>query len=390
MNEKIFLSCPHLRGNEEKYVSECIRTEWISSAGKYVDQFENNLAKYVGARSAAACMNGTAALHICLILAGVERDEEVIVPALTFISPVNTVRYVGAEPVFMDCDDYLNIDVDKLTEFLKTECKVTNKILSNKRTGRRIRTIIPVHVFGSLCAMDELMALAEKYNLCVIEDATESLGSYMTTGKYKNQHSGTIGHFGCYSFNGNKIITTGGGGMIVANDNSLVEKAKYLTTQAKNDPLHYIHDEVGYNYRMTSVQAAMGVAQMEQLPEFIERKEKNYNRYKELIKDIKGLRLLDVPDYCKSNYWFYSLFIDKEKYGLGRDELMMKLENEGIQTRPIWKLNNRQKPYINNQAYMIEKADYYFEHILNIPCSVGLTDEELERVVEALKDSAAE
>lgn len=237
-SSRIYLSYPYLRGNEKKYVLDCLESEWVSTSGTYVSNFEKGLAQYVGMENAVACMNGSSALHICLILAGVEAGEEVIVPALTFIAPVNTVKYVGAEPVFMDCDDFLNMDMDKLSEFFEIECTFSNGVLKNKQTEKRIRAVIPVHVFGAICDMDKLMALAERYNLVVIEDATEALGSQMINGKYAGCHAGTIGHFGCYSFNGNKIITTGGGGMIEARDNTMLAKAKYLTTQAKDDGIH--------------------------------------------------------------------------------------------------------------------------------------------------------
>jgi len=384
MQKTIPLSYPYLHGNEKKYVIDCLDSEWISSSGKYVTNFEEAFASYTGAIGAVACVNGTAALHICLILAGIQANEEVIVPALTFISPINTVKYVFAEPVFMDCDDYLNIDIAKLSDFLENECSFDGETVINKKSGKRIRAIIPVHVFGSMCDMEKLMALAEKYNLIVIEDATEALGSKIVTGKFAGKHAGTIGQYGTCSFNGNKIITCGGGGMIVARNNEHLKHAKYLTTQAKNDELHYVHDEVGYNYRLTAISAAMGLAQLEELPKFINNKHKRYDEYKKAIEEIPGLSLLNIPDYCESNYWFYSLVIDKEIYGMNRDELMDKFESENIQTRPIWKLNHEQKPYLENQAYKIEKANYFFDKILNIPCSVGLTDEEFERVLAVL------
>ena len=386
MTNPIFLSVPHIVGNEKKYVMDCLDSEWISTSGKYVSDFENAFASCVNSPGAVACVNGTAALHICLILAGVKPGEEVLVPTLTFIAPVNAVKYVFAEPVFVDCNDFLNMDMEKLEKFLSTECVSEDKILVNKKTGRRIRAIIPVHIFGSICDMDRLMALAEKYNLTVIEDATESLGSKMLSGRFAGMHAGTIGNFGTFSFNGNKIITCGGGGMITAKNPEFIKKAKYLTTQAKNDELHYIHDEVGYNYRLTALLAAMGLAQIEQLPKFVQIKRRRYDEYKNAISEIPGLSILDIPSYCVSNCWFYSLLIDKEKYGLSRDQLMKKFAAVKIQTRPIWKLNHEQKPYRECQAYRIEKAKHYFDCILNIPCSVGLTDEEFNRVMNVLKN----
>lgn len=384
MTEPILLSVPYIAGNEKKYVMDCLDSEWVSTSGRYVAQFEEALASYVNAPGAVACVNGTAALHICLIMAGVGPGDEAIVPTLTFISPVNAVKYVFAEPVFMDCDDFLNMDMDKLEEFLDRECTFKDRILVNNASGKRIRAIIPVHVFGSLCDMDRLISLAGKYNLTVIEDATEALGSKMISGRFAGMHAGTIGDFGTYSFNGNKIITCGGGGMITAKNPDHLKKVKYLTTQAKNDELHYIHDEIGYNYRLTALQAAMGLAQLEQLPNFIRLKKKRYEAYKKSVSGIEGLSILGIPPYCDSNCWFYSLLIDSEKYGLDRDRLMHRFETEKIQTRPIWKLNHEQKPYKGCQAYRIEKAKYYFGNILNIPCSVGLTEEELKRVVDLL------
>ena len=385
MTKPIFLSYPFLKGNEKKYVVECLDSEWISTSGKFVSDFEKAFASYVNVPGAVACVNGTAALHISLIIAGVQAGEEVIVPTLTFIAPINAVRYVFAEPLFMDCDDYLNMDMGKLEQFLSEECEFVNGKLTNRKTGRRIRAIIPVHVFGSMCDMDKLMSLAGKYNLTVIEDSTEALGSKMISGLFAGKHAGTIGDFGACSFNGNKIITCGGGGMISARNQELLEKAKYLTTQAKNDELHFIHDEVGYNYRLTAIQAAMGLAQLEQLPEFVKRKKQRYEEYQRIVREIPGLSILDIPPYCDSNCWFYSLLIEKDVYGLDRDGLMNKFEAEKIQTRPVWKLNHLQKPYLDNQAYKIEKAHYYFDRILNIPCSVGLTDEDFGRVVKVLK-----
>ncbi len=386
MNQSpIYLSYPSLRGNEQAYVLDCLKSEWISTGGSYVSRFEAALARHVQTQSAVACVNGTAALHISLLLAGVQPGEEVIVPTLTFIAPINTVRYVNAEPVFMDCDDYLNLDVAKLESFLMNDCTPAGQGVINKKTGRRIRAVVPVHIFGSMCDMDRLMELAEKHGLVVIEDATEALGSRMNAGRFAGAFAGTIGDYGCYSFNGNKIITCGGGGMLVAKDPAKLAKAKYLTTQAKDDDLHYVHHEVGYNYRLTAIQAAMGLAQLEQLPEFIATKRKHYLRYKEEVESIPGLDILDVPGYCESNYWFYSLVIDPHEYGLGRDELLAKFEASRVQARPIWQLNHTQKPYLQNLAYRIEKAPHYFERILNLPCSVGLCEEEIERVVSVLR-----
>ena len=252
------LSVPSMKGNEWQYVKECLDTEWISSVGHYVDRFERDVAAYLGARYAIACVNGTAALHISLLLAGVQFQDEVIVPTITFIAPVNAVKYLGAYPVFMDCNSHCTLDTDKLKDFIKTECDCAEGITVNRRTGKKISAIIPVHVFGTPVDMDPLLEVADKYNIPVIEDATESLGS-----DYKGKKAGTLGNLGCLSFNGNKIITTGAGGMIITDDETMAKRARYLTTQAKEEGMEYIHNEVGHNYRLANVLAAIGVAQLE-------------------------------------------------------------------------------------------------------------------------------
>ncbi|WGS66031.1 LegC family aminotransferase [Marinitoga aeolica] len=380
------LSIPNFTGKEKEYVLNAVETTWVSTGGSYITEFENNIAQYLNVEKAVAVQSGTAGLHLGLKLLGVEPGDEVIVPTLTFIAAVNPVKYLCAEPIFMDCDDSLNIDINKLEEFLKNECELTSKGLKNKNTNRIIKAIVVVHIFGNMADMESLIDIAEKYKLKIIEDATEALGTKYTEGKYKDKFAGTIGDIGVYSFNGNKIITTGGGGMMVAKDNKIAEKAKYLSTQSKDDPLYYIHNEIGYNYRMTNLQAALGVAQLEQLEKFIKIKTNNYKLYKELISEIEGLELLDFRENTRPNYWFYSLLIDKEKYGLDRDELLKRLKENGIETRPIWYLNHMQKPFINNYAYKIEKANYYWERVLNIPCSTNLTEEDVKYVVKNIKE----
>lgn len=384
MKKFIPLSVPNLKGNELAYVTKAVDAEWVSTGGGYINDFEKNIAEYLNIEKAVACQSGTAGIHLALKLSGVEYEDEVIVPTLTFIAAVNPVRYLGAEPVFMDCDDTLNMDLDKLNEFCEKECTLTSKGLINNRTKMTIKAIVIVHVFGNMSNMERLMEIAERYSLKVIEDSTEALGTYCTYGKYQGKFAGTIGDFGVYSFNGNKIITTGGGGMLVARDNNLLDKARYLSTQAKDDELHYVHDEIGFNYRMTNLQAALGVAQLEQLEDFIKTKMDNYSLYKEEIDKIEGLAILDFDKNTRSNHWFYSLMINKEKYGLNRDELLIKLNDQKIQSRPIWGLIHEQKPYQSNQAYKIEKAKYYIDRILNIPCSTNLGEEDVKLVIDAI------
>lgn len=387
MSQKFIpLSAPNLKGKELEYVTHAIKTEWVSTGGPYVNEFEEKIAGYVKAKGAVSCQNGTSGLHIALQVCGVRRDDEVIVPVLTFIAAVNPVKYVGAEPIFMDCDGSLCMDAYKLLEFCHNKCCFIDGKLINNKTKKHIKAIVIVHVFGNMADMEKIMAVADKFNLKVIEDATEAMGTYYTEGKYKGKYAGTIGDIGVYSFNGNKIITTGGGGMIVSDNEQLLKRAKHLTTQAKSDELYYIHDEIGYNYRMTNLQAALGLAQLEQLEDFIKTKEGNYKLYKKNIKEIPGLSLLDFKDKTRSNYWFYALKCDN-KYPLTRDEIIKFLLSKGIQSRPIWGLINEQKPYLVSQVYKIEKAKHYLKSIVNIPCSSNLTKEDVLYVVECLKNS---
>ncbi|NBI70639.1 LegC family aminotransferase [Clostridiaceae bacterium] len=372
---KIPLSVPNLTGRELEYVTSAVKAEWVSTAGPYIMDFEKAIAKYVKVPAAAACQSGTAGLHLAMMTLGIQAGEEVIVPTVTFIAAVNPVRYVGAEPVFMDCDDSLTIDVNKLRKFCTEECLFDGENLINKTSGRKISSIVVVHVFGNLADMESIMDIADTYHLKVLEDATEALGSYYMSGKYKGYFAGTIGDMGVYSFNGNKIITTGGGGMIVSHEEELVERSRFLSTQAKKDILYFVHEEIGYNYRMTNLQAALGLAQIEQLEEFIEVKKKNYEIY-----CSSGMKLLPFKDGIRSNYWFYSYLTKK------RDGLIKYLDENGVQSRPIWKLIHTLKPYRDSQAYQIEKALWYYERVVNIPCSTNLTEREAAYVSELIND----
>jgi perosamine synthetase len=379
------LSVPSLKGNEWHYVKECLDTEWVSTAGKYVEKFEKDFCDFTGASRAVACVNGTAALQVALRVVGVLPGDEVIVPTLTFIATANSVRYLGADPVFMDCDDYYNIDIEKTTEFLKGETETRLGATYNKRTGRRIAAIMPVHIFGNAVRMDELVALCRDRNIRVVEDATESLGTFYSGRKQEQRHTGTLGDIGCFSFNGNKIITTGGGGMIISNVPEFAEKAKYLTTQAKDDEVRYVHNEIGYNFRLTNVQAAIGVAQLELLPEFLAAKRRNFLRYKERIEQIDGLTLADSPPYAENNHWMYPLQIDRSLYGKDREELMEHLKAKGVQSRPVWHLTHMQLPYRDCRHYRIEKAFRMLEITLNIPCSTNMQDQDIDYVVDGLR-----
>lgn len=378
------LSVPNLKGNELKYITEAIEQEWVSTAGGFINRFETDIANYLNIKNAVACQSGTAGLHLALILSDINLGDEVIVPTLTFIAAVNPIKYLGAEPIFMDCDDTLTIDADKLEEFCEQECYYKDSILRNKVNNKAIKAVVVVHIFGNTANLEKIMKIANRFNLKVIEDATEALGTYFTSGIYKGKFAGSIGDFGVYSFNGNKIITTGGGGMLISNNDKLLEKAKYLSTQAKDDELYYTHSEIGYNYRMTNLQAALGVAQLEQLEKFISIKKNNYEYYKQKLKDIDGLEILSFKNEIRSNYWFYSLLIN-ENYKYDKEYIIKFLAKHNIQVRPIWGLINEQQPYINSQSYKIEKAKTYINKIINIPCSSNLTEKEIDIVISLLK-----
>lgn len=384
MGRFIPLSVPNFEGNERKYVDDAIDQGWVSTGGAYITKLEEALADFLHAENVAACQSGTAALHLSLVEAGVQPGDMVIVPPLTFIAAVNPVRYQFAEPVFIDCDDSFCLDPIKLREFCEKECDFTGGVLTYKANGKRIKAVIAVHVFGNMADMEAITETADKYGLKVIEDATEALGSHYTQGSLKGRYAGTVGDFGAFSFNGNKIITTGGGGAVTAKDPAAVDHIRFLSTQAKTDPHFYIHDEIGYNYRMTNIQAALGVAQMEELPEFIRRKQANFDKYKKLF-DGSGLcRLMTFREGTSSNKWFYSLEINREKIAASMGEIIASLQEKGVQTRAIWGLINEQKPYLGYSTYRLEKAPYYAERILNIPCSTRITDGEIKYTADTI------
>ena len=382
----INLSVPNLSMDILDNLKECLESGWVSTGGRFIPEFETKVKNYMKTKFAAGVQSGTAGLHMSLQVLGVQRDEEVFVPTLTFIAAVNPTTYLGASPIFIDCNDSLCMDPLKLEKFCSEECDFKEGVLVNKKTNKKIRALVIVHVFGNMADMEKIMDIAKKYNLRVLEDATEALGTYYTEGRYKGKYAGTIGDIGVLSFNANKIITTGGGGMVVGDNEELVEKVRFLSSQAKKDTLYFIHDEIGYNYRMLNLQAALGTSQIDQLESFIETKIKNYKIYKEELEKIEGLEILPFVEGIRANHWFYSLKIDKEKYGIGRDELLQKLVDAGIQTRPIWGLIHQQKPYSACQNYKIEKALYYYDRILNLPCSSNLTEKEVYQVIEKIKE----
>ncbi len=390
MNRFIPLSIPNFSGNEKKYVDDAVEQGWVSTGGAYITKFEKQLADFLNVNSVAACQSGTSAIHLALIECGVKPGDMVIVPTVTFIAAVNPVKYQFAEPVFMDCDDSLCIDPIKLSEFCNEECEFENGKLIHLHTRKHIKAIIVVHVFGNMADMETIMDIAEKYNITVVEDATEALGTKYTSGKYAGKYAGTIGDYGAYSFNGNKIITTGGGGAVTAKDQNRVDHMRYLSTQAKDDAHFYIHNEVGYNYRMTNVQAAIGSAQVEELMEFIKRKNENYDLYKKFFSGYELGVILDFRNDIHSNKWFYSFKIDMNKINGTLRDIIAILETKGIQTRAIWGLIHEQTPYKDLTAYKIDKAFYYSKCILNIPCSTQITEDDICFTVNMIKETLGE
>lgn len=389
MKRFVPLSIPNFNGNEKKYVDDALEQGWVSTGGAYITRLEQQLAEFLKVDRVAACQSGTSGLHLALVECGVQPGDMVIVPALTFIAAVNPVRYQFAEPVFMDCDESLCLDPKKLAEFCEKECKLEAQQLVHKKSGRVVKAVIVVHVFGNLADMETIMSIAGEYHLKVVEDATEALGSHYTAGKLAGRYAGTIGDFGVYSFNGNKIITTGGGGAVTARCADEVEHLKYLSTQAKDDAQFYIHNEIGYNYRMTNLQAALGVAQMEELQQFIEIKHRNYILYKERFREVSFGTLLPFREGTCSNQWFYSLQLREDRLqGKDMRDIIGALQERGVQTRAIWGLIHEQKPYRQNIAYKIEKAPCYSATVLNIPSSTQLTEEDIcyaaEQITEVL------
>jgi len=385
MSRYIPLSVPVFEGNEWNYVKECIDTAWVSSAGKFVNRFEQEIAKYTSSSYAIACINGTAALHVSLLVVGVQPQDEVIVPTITFIAPINAIKYCGAVPVFMDADRYYNIDVDKTVDFINKETKFENGLSYNIKTGCIVRAIIPVHVFGNACNLNELIKLCKQRNIKVVEDATESLGTRYLPNELCGMHTGLVGDIGCFSFNGNKIITTGGGGMIVTNNYDYAERLKYLTTQAKDDVKYYVHNDIGYNYRMSNVAAALGVAQLEFLESILMKKKKIFQEYRDKINQIFGLEVGETPSYANNNHWLVSLQLEGPSNGRARDQLIGYLSRNGIEARPLWLPNHRQKPYKNCQNYFIEKAELLYYKTINLPSSVSISEEDLNQVVECIR-----
>ncbi|OZI12705.1 aminotransferase DegT [Bacillaceae bacterium SAS-127] len=355
---------PTFIGNEKKYVLDCIESGWVSSVGKYVDEFEQKLAEFTGVKRAVAVVNGTSALHIALKLVGVQADDEVIIPSLTFIATANAVTYKNAIPHFVDVErQTLGIDPQKLRNYLADIAVIENGVCVNKETQRVIRAIVPMHTFGHPVGIDELKKVADEFHLALVEDAAESLGSY-----YKGIHTGNFGQIAAVSFNGNKTITTGGGGAILTNDDELADRAKHLTTTAKvSHRWEYTHDEIGYNYRMPNINAALGVAQLEQLPNYIEQKRQLAQKYKALFSSMKGITLFEEPDQVKSNYWLQTIILDASIHD--RDQVLELLNEHGIMSRPIWTPLHELTPFQSCPKGDLTVTEQLKKSVINVPSS---------------------
>ncbi|MFA5156153.1 MAG: LegC family aminotransferase [Candidatus Omnitrophota bacterium] len=377
------LSVPEIKGNEMRYIKKCLDTNWVSSAGRYVDSFENKMLGYIGRKYAIACVNGTAALHIALLAAGIKPDEEAIVPALTFVATANVLRYANAWPVFIDVEpDTWQIDAQRIADFLNKECVWKNGRLINRNTRRAIKAIMPVHLLGHPADMGPIMRLAHKFGLLVIADAAQGLGAL-----YKGRHAAGFGDIACLSFNGNKIITTGGGGMLLTDRPEWAKRARYLITQARDDSSEFIHNEVGYNYRLTNIQAAMGIAQMENIGKHITRKRSIARHYQAGLKDIPGIRLPVESVYARSIFWLYTIRINKVKTGIGSRELLRKLNAGGIQARPLWHPLHSLRPFKRSYAYRIKVANELYRDCLSLPSSVGLAQSDQDKVINVIRES---
>ena len=360
------LSVPVFAGNEKKYLNECIDTTFVSSVGKFVDRFEEDIARFTGCKRAVVCVSGTNALHISLMLAGVERGDEVLTQALTFIATCNALSYIGAVPVFIDVDkDTMGLSPAAVRNWLEKNAEIKDNQCFNKNTHRRVKACVPMHTFGHPVHLDELVAVCNEYHIELVEDAAESIGSL-----YKGKHTGTFGKIGALSFNGNKTITTGGGGMMLFNDEKLGAYAKHITTQAKiPHRWDFRHDHIGYNYRMPNINAALGCAQLENIDKYIESKRQTAAAYKEFFKNVPDVEFFSEPDGCRSNYWLNAIILKDRDM---QQEFLQFSNDNGVMTRPIWELMNRLPMFENCENDGLENTIYFADRVVNIPSSVKL------------------
>jgi perosamine synthetase len=374
------LSVPCMLGNEARYLAECVETNWVSSRGPFVDRFEQMIAKATGTRRAVACTNGTAALHVALLVAGVEPDDEVLVSDLTFIASASAVRYCGAWPVLIDAEpEYWQMDPQKLSDFLERECRTVHGGLVNRTSGRRIRAIMPVHILGQPCEMDAIVGLAARYGLPIVADAAEALGT-----EYRGKPVAAFADVAALSFNGNKIITAGGGGAVVTDSDALADRARYLTTQAKDDPIEFVHGAIGFNYRLTNLQAALGVAQLEKLDLALESKRATAAFYDRALDALPIVRPRESAS-ARSSWWLYTVLVDEVRSGVDRPGVLKALAAEQIESRPLWRPVSQQAPFADCQAYRCDVSTDLHRRSLSLPCSVRIAAEDLARVAEVMK-----
>jgi len=378
---------PNIFGNELKYIKKSLKNKWLASVGKNIQLFEKKIAKITKSKHAVSCNSGTAALQVAVKILSKQGDE-IIVPSITFISTINSVAYNNCNPIFMDVDNYYNLDEDKTIKFLKRNTIQKNKYCFNKKTKKRISAIILVSVWGVPPKLDKIYFECKKRNIKIIEDATEALGSYYLKGKFKGKHAGTLGDIGCLSFNGNKIITTGGGGMIISNKRETIDKSKYYINQCKDDATNYIHNDIGFNFRLSSLQASLGLAQLEKLNVIIKKKKKIHNNYKERLSNLNKFNLYKFPNYSKNNYWINILLIkSKIKNNINLKNLLLKkFKKNGIEGRSIWLPNHLQKPYKNCENYKTNNAVKLFNSSICLPSSFSLSLKKQNLIIKIIKE----
>lgn len=382
MSKFISLSEPYIDNTDIKSVSKVIRKKWVSTAGKDIEVFEKLISDFTNSKYAIACINGTSALHISLKIAGVKSNDEVIIPTITFVAPVNSIIYNNATPIFMDVDDFYNINIPKTIDFIKNYTKFRNGYSYNIKTNKRISAIIVVHVWGNAVNIKPLISICKKANIKIIEDASESLGSKYKRKINNRNHTGTLGFMGCLSFNGNKIITTGGGGMILTNNLQRAKKARYLINQAKDDSVYFQHNEIGYNYRLTNLQAALGISQIKKIQIILNKKKKINNEYSKILSNCKNLELTKNPEYANNNNW---LNVIKIKNAKNLDKYIKYFEKNKIQVRPVWQMNHTQKQFKNYQTYNIVNAYKLVKESLCLPSSYSLKISDILKITKILK-----
>jgi len=379
MKSYISLYHPSIPKNSIYYLKKCVNENYVSTSGNLIKQFEEKISRYTHSKYAVALNSGTSALHLALKVVGVEKQDEVIVPTLTFIATVNAVLYNNCSPIFMDCDDYYNMDVDKVLSFLDKETIFKKNFTYNKKTKKRIYAIIITHVWGNAANLLKLVKFCKKKNIKLIEDASESLGTFY---KKNKSHTGTIGDVGVFSFNANKIITTGCGGMLLTNNKKYYKLTKYFSAQAKDDDIYFVHNNVGYNYRMTNISAALGIGQVNIIRKILDKKEKIKNLYIKYLKEKKWVHFFNGPNYSRNNNWMNVIQVDLKQKKTSLKKIINFFEKKGIQLRPAWNLNHKQKPFRSFESYKIKNAIKLYKNSLCIPSSSNLNSKDIKRIID--------